>query len=101
MVVGSGKSTRIAWTFAGTPSFWHHSGFLVVANEPPKWRSGHRRRTRGGILKHFSMGSEGKYDLQFRVEYCNLFNRHTYNIDGCGGKKSRIGGGNFGQNLWC
>lgn len=49
------------------------------------------------ILKHFSMGSEGQYRLQFRVEYYNLFNRHTYNINGCSGNKSQIGSGNFGE----
>jgi hypothetical protein len=87
------RGTRFAWTFAAL----HHSGFLVVANEPPKWRSGLHRRIRAGILKHFSMGSDGQYNLQFRFEYYKLFNRHTYNIDGCGGNKSQIGGGNFGQ----
>lgn len=49
------------------------------------------------ILKYFSMGSEGQYKLQFRVEYYNLFNRHTYNINGCGGNRSQIGSGNFGE----
>jgi hypothetical protein len=49
------------------------------------------------ILKHFSMGSDGQYKLQFRVEYYNLFNRHTYNINGCGGNKSQIGSGSFGE----
>ena len=49
------------------------------------------------ILKYFSMGSDGQYKLSFRVEYYNLFNRHTYNINGCGGNKSQIGQGDFGQ----
>ncbi|MGH7744119.1 MAG: hypothetical protein ACREQ5_04770, partial [Candidatus Dormibacteria bacterium] len=49
------------------------------------------------ILKYFSMGSDGQYTLSFRVEFYNLFNRHTYNINGCGGNKSQIGSGNFGQ----
>jgi hypothetical protein len=49
------------------------------------------------ILKYFSMGSDGQYKLQFRVEYYNLFNRHTYNINGCGGNKSQIGASDFGE----
>jgi hypothetical protein len=49
------------------------------------------------ILKYFSMGPDGRYKLSFRVEYYNLFNRHTYNINGCGGNKSQIGQGDFGQ----
>lgn len=49
------------------------------------------------ILKYFSMGSDGQYKLSFRVEYYNLLNRHTYNINGCGGNKSQIGQSSFGQ----
>jgi Carboxypeptidase regulatory-like domain/TonB dependent receptor len=50
------------------------------------------------ILKYFSMGSEGRYKLSFRVEYYNLFNRHTYNINGCGGNNgNQVGSGNFGE----
>lgn len=49
------------------------------------------------ILKYFSMGPESRYKLSFRVEYYNLFNRHTYNINGCGGNKSQIGSGSFGE----
>jgi hypothetical protein len=50
-----------------------------------------------GILKYFSMGSDGQYKLSFRAEYFNLFNRHYYNINGCGGNKATIGKSNFGQ----
>jgi hypothetical protein len=49
------------------------------------------------ILKYFSMGSESQYKLQFRAEFYNIFNRHTYNINGCGGNKSQITSGDFGQ----
>jgi hypothetical protein len=28
--------------------------------------------------------------MSFRAEFYNLFNRHTYNINGCGGNKSLI-----------
>lgn len=50
------------------------------------------------ILKYFSMGSDGQYSLSFRVEFYNLFNRHTYNINGCGGNKSTIQQGPQGRN---
>ena len=42
------------------------------------------------ILKYVPMGSDGQYKLSFRVEFYNLFNRHYYNINGCGGNKSLI-----------
>jgi hypothetical protein len=51
------------------------------------------------LLKNFSMGSEGRYRLQFRTEFYNLFNRHTYSIEGCGGIHATIGASNFGQIL--
>jgi Carboxypeptidase regulatory-like domain len=49
------------------------------------------------ILKYFSMGSDGQYKLSIRAETFNLFNRHYYNINGCGGNKATIGQSNFGQ----
>jgi hypothetical protein len=51
------------------------------------------------ILKYFSMGSEGQYKLSFRAEYFNLFNRHYYDINGCGGRKATIGNKDFGLIL--
>jgi len=55
------------------------------------------------ILKYVPMGSDGQYKLSFRAEFYNLFNRHTYNINGCGGNKSLIQSpgptDNFGQIL--
>jgi carboxypeptidase family protein len=52
------------------------------------------------ILKYVPMGAEGQYRLSFRVEFYNIFNRHYYNINGCGGNKpNNIGAGNFGQIL--
>jgi hypothetical protein len=50
------------------------------------------------VLKYFSMGSDGQYQLQLRVEFYNLFNRHYYAINGCGGTPpTNIGSGNFAQ----
>jgi hypothetical protein len=47
------------------------------------------------------MGADGQYRLSFRVEFYNLFNRHYYNINGCGGTRAAIptspGPNNFGQ----
>ena len=43
------------------------------------------------------MGSEGQYKLSFRAEFYNIFHRHTYNINGCGGNRSTVGSSNFGQ----
>ena len=48
------------------------------------------------VLKYFSMGSDGQYKLSIRGEFYNLFNRHTYGIEGCGGTISRIVTGNPG-----
>jgi hypothetical protein len=47
------------------------------------------------ILKYFSFGSEGRYQLSMRVEFYNLFNRHYYSILGCGGSKTNVGDSNF------
>jgi len=49
------------------------------------------------ILKHFTMGSDGQYKLQARVEFYNIFNRHSYSIVGCGGSNANITAGNFGE----
>jgi Carboxypeptidase regulatory-like domain len=49
------------------------------------------------LLKYVPMGSDGQYKLSFRAEFYNLFNRHTYNINGCGGNKSTAGFSNFGE----
>lgn len=49
------------------------------------------------VLKSLSFGSDGQYQLQLRVEFYNLLNRHQYNINGCGGNKAQIGQSNFAQ----
>jgi hypothetical protein len=50
----------------------------------------------GSILKYFSMGADGRYKLSFRTEFYNLFNRHTYVINGCG-SGSQVGSSSFAQ----
>jgi Carboxypeptidase regulatory-like domain len=49
------------------------------------------------LLKDVPMGSDGQYRLSFRAEFYNLFNRHYYNINGCGGNRTTVGATNFGQ----
>lgn len=49
------------------------------------------------LLKYFPMGADRQYKLSFRAEFYNVFNRHYYNINGCGGNRSSIGSGDFGQ----
>ena len=49
------------------------------------------------LLKDFRMGTDGQYRLSFRTEFYNLFNRHYYNIVGCGGNRASINAANFGQ----
>jgi hypothetical protein len=47
------------------------------------------------LLKYFSFGSDGQYKLSFRAEFYNVFNRHFYDINGCGGSRTKIGDANF------
>lgn len=47
------------------------------------------------LLKYFSFGAEGRYQLSMRVEFYNLLNRHYYSILGCGGTKTNVGDTNF------
>jgi len=50
------------------------------------------------ILKYFSMGSDGQYKLSFRAEFYNLFNRHTWGINGCASPPySHVGSPTFGM----
>ena len=47
------------------------------------------------LLKYLYFGEDGKYQLSMRVEFYNLFNRHTYSILGCGGTQTDVGDSNF------
>lgn len=44
------------------------------------------------ILKDFTMGSDGQYRLSFRTEFYNIFNRHTFAIQGCGNNAQVVEG---------
>jgi len=48
-------------------------------------------------LKYFGFGPEARYRLSFRAEFYNVFNRHSYEINGCAGTHATIGADNFGQ----
>jgi hypothetical protein len=51
------------------------------------------------VLKYFSMGAEGRYQLSLRLEFYNLLNRHQYAINGCSGTGpfNKVGTSTFGQ----
>jgi len=48
-------------------------------------------RESASLVKGFTMGPDGRYQLSLRVEFYNLFNRHFYNISGCGGGSTSVG----------
>ena len=48
------------------------------------------------LLKYFPM-KDGRYQLSFRAEFYNVFNRHEYYVNGCSGSRSTVGGSDFGQ----
>jgi Carboxypeptidase regulatory-like domain len=49
------------------------------------------------VIKDVRVGSDGQYRLSFHGSFFNVFNRHTYSINGCGGLRSTVGSSNFGQ----
>jgi hypothetical protein len=50
-------------------------------------------------LKNARLGPDGRYNLSFRTDFYNLFNRHYYYIQGCAGSSASVGASNFGQIL--
>lgn len=49
------------------------------------------------LLKDFPAGHDGRYDLQLRAEFYNIFNRHSYFLNGCEGSSAVPTSSNFGQ----
>lgn len=49
------------------------------------------------LLKYLYFGADGRYQLSMRVEFYNLFNRHTYAINGCAGIGTQAGASNFAE----
>ena len=91
---------------ATVPSVYYMPG-TIASNPPigqlgkgpariPELRCPGEANENAGLLKYFPIGSEGRYLLSFRAEWYNLFNRHYYNIVGCGGSTATIGASNFG-----
>jgi len=57
-------------------------------------------RESASLVKGFTMGPDGRYQLSLRVEFYNLFNRHFYNISGCAGSSTSVGPpGSFEQTF--
>lgn len=58
------------------------------------------QRESASLVKSFAMGNDGRYQLSLRVEFYDLFNRHFYNINGCGGSSTTVGPtGTYEQNF--
>ncbi|MGH9405244.1 MAG: TonB-dependent receptor [Terriglobia bacterium] len=51
------------------------------------------------LLKDFPFGQDGRFNLQFRAEFYNLLNRHSYTLDGCASSTASPSNSNFGQVL--
>lgn len=49
------------------------------------------------LLKNFPFGHDGRFNLQFRAEFYNLLNRHSYFLNGCEGSTANPTSSNFGQ----
>jgi hypothetical protein len=49
------------------------------------------------VLKNVPLGPDAQYRLSFRAEFYNVFNRHYYDINGCGGRRATVGSANFGE----
>jgi len=76
----------------------------AVAELPPSPTSSELRcpgqaNEDASVLKNFAIGADGRYRLQFRTEFYNIFNRHYYYINGCAGSHSSVGAGDFGEIL--
>lgn len=51
------------------------------------------------LTKNNKVGPDGKFNLSVRLDFYNLFNRHYYDIEGCGGLRASIGTNTFGEIL--
>jgi hypothetical protein len=65
-------------------------GTLGIAPDISALRCPGSANENASILKYVPLGSEGQYKLSFRAEFYNLFNRHSYNVNGCGGNRTQI-----------
>jgi len=51
------------------------------------------------LMKNERVGPDAKYRLSVRMDFYNLFNRHSYDILGCSGQSTTPGADNFGEIL--
>jgi hypothetical protein len=82
-------------TVASNPAL----GVLPPSPTNSKLRCPGQANENSTFLKNQRVGPEGKYVVSFRADFYNLFNRHYYNIEGCGGIRAGIGSSNFGEIL--
>jgi hypothetical protein len=98
--VGAGSQTPqqdyyMPSTVASNPA----AGFLPYSPYNSKLRCPGQANENTTFLKNDRMGPDGKYNLSFRMDFYNLFNRHYYDIQGCGGTGASIGSSTFGEIL--
>ncbi|HVU45619.1 MAG TPA: TonB-dependent receptor, partial [Terracidiphilus sp.] len=67
------------------------AGYLPASPYTSRLRCPGQANENTSFLKNDRLGPEGKYNLSIRMDFYNLFNRHYYNIQGCGGVVSGIG----------
>lgn len=74
-------------------------GVLPPTGATSKLRCPGQANENVSIIKNENVGPGGKYKLSFRTDFYNVFNRHYYSIQGCGGTRASIGASNFGEIL--
>jgi len=75
------------------------AGYLPPSPYNSKLRCPGQANENTTFLKNDRVGPEGKYNVSVRMDFYNVFNRHYYNIEGCGGNVSQIGSPTFGEIL--
>ncbi|MFZ2024120.1 MAG: TonB-dependent receptor domain-containing protein [Terracidiphilus sp.] len=75
------------------------AGFLPLSPYTSRLRCPGQANENTTFLKNDKVGPDGKYNVSLRMDFYNLFNRHYYNIEGCGGNTAQIGSPTFGEIL--
>jgi hypothetical protein len=82
-------------TVASNPA----AGVLPLSPSTSRLRCPGQSNENSTFQKNDRIGPDAKYDLSVRLDFYNLFNRHYYNINGCGGSGASIGSSTFGEIL--
>jgi hypothetical protein len=82
-------------TVASNPS----AGYLPPSPYNSRLRCPGEANENTTFLKNDKVGPDGKYNVSIRMDFYNVFNRHYYNIQGCGGNPASIGSPTFGEIL--